>query len=82
MVIKSYIAINAYLKLVKYSSTNNALCNNLLLSTPEILTLLKHNSPAIKGGCVTRREQRQDPETSARKWSRCKEGMARDHGTN
>ncbi len=24
-------------------------------------------TPAIKGGCVTRREQRQDPETSARK---------------
>jgi hypothetical protein len=35
------------------------------------------NGPAIKGGCVTRREHRQDPETSERKWSRCKEGMAR-----
>jgi hypothetical protein len=35
------------------------------------------NGPAIKGGCVTRREHRQDPETLAGKWSRCKEGMAR-----
>jgi hypothetical protein len=34
------------------------------------------NGPAIWGGCVTRREHRQDPDTLARKLSRCKEGMA------
>ena len=34
------------------------------------------NGPAIKGGCVTRRKHRQDPDTLARKLSRCKEGMA------
>jgi hypothetical protein len=35
------------------------------------------NGPAIKGGCVTRRQHRADPGTLARKLSRCKEGMAR-----
>jgi hypothetical protein len=35
------------------------------------------NGPAIKGGCVTRREYRLNPGTLARKLSRCKEGMAR-----
>jgi hypothetical protein len=38
---------------------------------------LKHNGPAIKGGCVTRRKHRADPGTLAAKQSRCKEGKAR-----
>ena len=38
---------------------------------------LKPNGPVIKGGCVTRCKHRQDTETSARKGSWCKEGMAR-----
>jgi len=37
---------------------------------------LAHNGPAIWGGCVTRREHRQSPDTLARKLSRYKEGMA------
>jgi hypothetical protein len=39
--------------------------------------ILKPNGPAIKGGCVTRREHRAGPGSLARKWSRCEEGMAR-----
>jgi hypothetical protein len=38
---------------------------------------MKPDGPAVKEGCATRREHRQDPETSAGKWLRCKEGMAR-----
>jgi len=38
---------------------------------------LAANGPAIKGGCVTRREHRADPGTLAAKQSRCQEGMAR-----
>jgi hypothetical protein len=38
---------------------------------------LTANGPAIKGGCVTRREHRADPGTLAAKQSRCQEGMAR-----
>jgi hypothetical protein len=35
------------------------------------------NGPAIKGGCVTRREHHPGLATLAKKLSRCKEGMAR-----
>jgi hypothetical protein len=38
---------------------------------------MRPNGPAIKGGCVTRREHRLCPITLAEKLSRCKEGMAR-----
>ena len=38
---------------------------------------MRPNGPAIKGGCVTRREHRADPGTLAVKLSRCQEGMAR-----
>ena len=49
------------------------ICHDKGLGTSQ----LKHNGPAIKGGCVTRRKHRLGPDTLARKLSRCKEGMAR-----
>jgi hypothetical protein len=41
-----------------------------------ILKRICTNGPAIWGGCVTRRSTGHDPDTLARKLSRCKEGMA------
>jgi hypothetical protein len=38
---------------------------------------MRPNGPAIKGGCVTRRQHRFDPVSLATKLSRCKKGMAR-----
>ena len=51
-------------------------CDKLLRNTGLFSTAMKHNGPAIWGGCVTRRKHRQSPGTLAWILSRWKEGMA------